>query len=119
MDKYHKIIWISRFPSTLVVETSPEPISSRLGLAGLPNIIPDKKTLMDGFYNLAYQFLDDDDEPYANTPYTGVNKRTGEGFNGVTDEDGWSERFHSDSEDEIEVHLKLDWQNNHRKLNNE
>ena len=81
-----------------------------LGLAGLPNIIPDKKTLMDGFYNLAYQFLDDDDEPYANTPYTGVNKRTGEEFKGVTNEDGWSERFHSDSKDEIEIHLELDWQ---------
>ena len=64
----------------------------------------------DGFYNLAYQFLDDDDEPYANTPYTGVNKRTGEEFKGVTNEDGWSERFHSDSKDEIEIHLELDWQ---------
>ncbi|SLJ84069.1 hypothetical protein [Psychrobacter sp. DAB_AL43B] len=82
---------------------------------GLPNIIPDKKTLMDGVYNLAYQFLDDDDEPYANTSYVAVNKQTGEEFKGVTDKDGWSERFHSDSEDEIEIHLELDWQDDELK----
>ena len=86
-----------------------------MGLAGLPSLVPHKKTMMDGVYSLAYQFLDDDDEPYANTPYTAVNKLTGEGFNGVTDEDGWSERFHSDSEDEIEIHLELDWQNDELK----
>ncbi|NRD71638.1 DUF2345 domain-containing protein [Psychrobacter okhotskensis] len=54
-----------------------------LSLAGLPNIIPDKKTLMDGVYNLAYQFVDDDEEPYANTPYTAINKVTGEEFKGM------------------------------------
>ncbi|OXL23575.1 DUF2345 domain-containing protein [Psychrobacter sp. DAB_AL32B] len=90
-----------------------------LGLGVLPNIIPDKKTLVDGVYSLAYQFLDDDDVPYANISYTAVNKKTGEEFKGVTNKDGWSERFHSNSEDEIEVHLELDWQDNHRKLNNE
>ena len=83
-----------------------------LSLAGLPSIIPEKKTLMDGVYSLAYQFLDDDDEPYANTPYTATNKQTGEEFKGMTDKDGWSERFRSDSEDEIEVHLELPWQDN-------
>ena len=67
---------------------------------------------MDGVYNLAYQFLDDDDQPYANIAYTAVNKRTGETFEGTTDQNGWSERFHSNREDEIEVHLELDWQNN-------
>ena len=77
-----------------------------LSLAGLPSIIPEKKTLMDGVYSLAYQFLDDDDEPYANTPYTATNKQTGEEFKGMTDKDGWSERFRSDSEDEIEVSLR-------------
>ena len=85
-----------------------------LGLGLLPNTILDKKTLMDGVYNLAYQFLDDDDEPYANTSYVAVNKKTGEEFRGITNEDGWSERFHSDSEDEIEVHLELDWQNDEK-----
>lgn len=85
--------------------------SDGLGLTGLPNIIPKAKTLMDGVYNLAYQFLDDDDEPYAHTVYTATNKRTGEEFRGITNEYGWSERFHSNSEDEIEVHLELDWQN--------
>ncbi|MBE0444519.1 DUF2345 domain-containing protein [Psychrobacter sp. FME5] len=86
-----------------------------MGLAGLPSIIPDKKTLMDGVYSLAYQFLDDDDVPYANILYTAVNTKTGEEFKGVTNEDGWSERFHSNSEDEIEVHLELDWQNDELK----
>ncbi|MDN3454744.1 hypothetical protein, partial [Psychrobacter sp. APC 3350] len=81
-----------------------------LSLAGLPSIIPEKKTLMDGVYNLAYQFINDEKEPYANIPYTAINKRTGEEFNGVTDKDGWSERFYSNNEDEIEVHLELDWQ---------
>ncbi|MGO2340994.1 MAG: DUF2345 domain-containing protein, partial [Psychrobacter sp.] len=81
-----------------------------LSLAGLPSIIPEKKTLMDGVYNLAYQFINDEKEPYANTHYTAINKRTGEEFNGVTDKDGWSERFHSDNKDEIEIHLELPWQ---------
>ena len=81
-----------------------------LSLAGLPSLIPYAKTLMDGVYNLAYQFLDDDDVPYTNTSYTAVNKKTGEKFKGVTDKDGWTERFHSDSEEEIDVHLELDWQ---------
>ena len=84
-------------------------------LAGLPNIIPDKKTLMDGVYNLAYQFVDDDEEPYANTPYTAINKVTGEEFKGITDKDGWSERFQSNSEDDIEVVLKLDWQSDNER----
>ena len=48
--------------------------------------------------------------PYTNTSYTAVNKKTGEKFKGVTDKDGWTERFHSDSEEEIDVHLELDWQ---------
>ena len=86
-----------------------------LSLAGLPNIIPDKKTLMDGVYNLAYQFVDDDEEPYANTPYTAINKVTGEEFKGNTDKDGWSERFQSNSEDDIEVVLKLDWQSDNER----
>ncbi len=81
-----------------------------LGLAGLPSLIPYGKTLINGVYNLAYQFVNDDEEPYSNTPYLAVNKITGEEFEGVTDENGWSERFHSNNEDEIEVHLELDWQ---------
>lgn len=86
-----------------------------LGLGGLPNVIPNKKTLMDGVYSLAYQFSDDDDIPYANTPYTAVNKTTQETYSGVTDEKGWTERFHSDQEDEIDIHLELYWQHNEEK----
>ncbi|MGP5203027.1 DUF2345 domain-containing protein [Psychrobacter aquimaris] len=77
-----------------------------LSLGILPNIIPDKKTLMDGVYNLAYQFLDDDDEPYANTPYVAVNKETGEEFRGITDAEGNTETFYSSDPDELKVHLE-------------
>ncbi|MGM8886899.1 DUF2345 domain-containing protein [Psychrobacter sp. 1U2] len=87
----------------------------RLGV--LPSLIPYAKTLMDGVYNLAYQFVDDDEVPYANTPYTAVNKTTGENFKGTTDENGWSARFHSDNEDEIDVRLDLKWQTEGKKDN--
>ena len=45
-----------------------------------------------------------------NTPYTAINKVTGEEFKGNTDKDGWSERFQSDNKDDIDIHLELIWQ---------
>ncbi|SJN26763.1 PAAR domain-containing protein [Psychrobacter sp. JB385] len=61
-------------------------------------------------YNTAFQFLADDDTPYANFNYIAKNKQTGETYQGITDEDGWTERFYSDNDDEIEVMLDLEWQ---------
>lgn len=61
-------------------------------------------------YNTAFQFLDDDDMPYVNFNYTAKNKQSGQTYQGVTGEDGWTERFYSDSDDEIEVKLDLEWQ---------
>lgn len=61
-------------------------------------------------YNTAFQFLADDSTPYANFSYIAKNKQTGETYQGITDEDGWTERFYSDSDDEIEVMLDLEWQ---------
>jgi len=61
-------------------------------------------------YNKAFQFLSDDNIPYANFDYTAINKQSGENYHGVTDENGWTERFYSDSDDEIEVKLDLEWQ---------
>jgi len=82
-----------------------------LGLAGLPSIIPEKKTLMDGVYNLAYQFIFARNMPYANVAYTAKNITTGETTQGITDKNGWTEQFYTDTENEIEVHLGLPWQN--------
>ena len=81
-----------------------------LGLGVLPSLIPYAKTLMDGVYNLAYQFVFENDIPYASVAYTAKNIVTGETFNGVTDEHGWTEQFYTNSENEIEVHLDLPWQ---------
>ena len=89
------------------------------GLAGLPSVIPKTKTLMYGVYNLAQQFVDEDNVPYANTPYTATNKTTSETFEGTTDEKGWTERFQSNSEDEIDIHIELNWQNNNGSEANE
>ncbi|WP_227502397.1 MULTISPECIES: DUF2345 domain-containing protein [unclassified Psychrobacter] len=90
-----------------------------LGLAGLPSIIPDKKTLMDGVYNLVQQFVDEDNVPYANMPYRAINKTTGETFEGTTDEKGWTERFQSNSEEEINIHIDLNWQDDYGSEANE
>ena len=62
-------------------------------------------------YNTAFQFVADDDTSYANFNYTATNKQSGQTYQGVTDADGWTERFYSDNDDEIEVKLDLEWQN--------
>ncbi len=82
-----------------------------LGLVSLPSVIPYKKSLMDGVYNLAYQFIFAKDMPYANVAYTAKNIITGETTKGTTDKNGWTEQFYTDTENEIEVHLDLPWQN--------
>ena len=83
-----------------------------LGLAGLPSLIPYVKTLIDGVYNLTFQFVFANNIPYANVGYTGTNKRTGKVYQGTTNKDGWTEEFYSESEDEIEINLHLPWQDN-------
>jgi hypothetical protein len=62
-------------------------------------------------YNTAFQFVADDDTPYVNYNYTAINKHSGQTYQGVTNEDGWTERFYSDNNDEIEIKLDLEWQN--------
>lgn len=61
-------------------------------------------------YNIAVQFVNDEGMPYINMAYTARHKRTGQIHTGVTDKEGFTERFFSDSPDEYDVHLKLDWQ---------
>lgn len=61
-------------------------------------------------YNTAFQFIADDQIPYDNVNYTATNKQSGQNYQGVTDEEGWTERFYSDNDDEIEVKLDLEWQ---------
>lgn len=57
--------------------------------------------------NLRFHFMDDDDVPYANTEYIatfpdGTTKK------GITDGEGYTEFFYSDTEQEIKVHLVLE-----------
>ncbi|PKG35063.1 PAAR domain-containing protein [Psychrobacter sp. Sarcosine-3u-12] len=61
-------------------------------------------------YDIAFQFVTDNSEPYADINYEAVNKNTGKVYKGKTDEKGWTERFYSDTEDEYDVRLDLDWQ---------
>lgn len=61
-------------------------------------------------YDIAFQFLTDDNEPYIEVNYQATNKTTGKTYHGKTDEAGWTERFYSDTKDEYDVHLDLDWQ---------
>lgn len=73
-----------------------------LGLAGLPSLIAG------AMYKAKFKFADDDDIPYANTPYIAKNENTKETFEGVTDDEGNTETFYSSNPDEIKIHLKLD-----------
>ncbi|WP_426138826.1 hypothetical protein [Psychrobacter sp. TWR1-1-1] len=74
--------------------------------------LPWQNSTDDKPYNLTYQFVFANNLPYANVKYIGKNIRTGEVYRGTTDENGWTEEFHSESEDEIELSLNLPWQNN-------
>ncbi|MGP9638055.1 DUF2345 domain-containing protein [Psychrobacter sp. AOP3-A1-26] len=71
-----------------------------LGLAGLPSLIAG------AMFKAQFKFADDDDIPYANTPYIAINENTKERFEGVTDIEGNTETFFSSNPDEIKVHLK-------------
>ncbi|MBE0443583.1 hypothetical protein EI164_16360, partial [Psychrobacter sp. FME13] len=70
------------------------------GLAGLPSLVAG------AMYKAQFKFADDDDIPYANTPYIAINENTQETFEGVTDIEGNTETFYSSDPDEIKVHLK-------------
>ena len=70
------------------------------GLAGLPSLVAG------AMYKAQFKFADDDDIPYANTPYIAINENTKETFEGVTDTEGNTETFFSSDPDEIKVHLK-------------
>ncbi len=61
-------------------------------------------------YDTAFHFVDNEDVPYAGFHYTAENKQSGQIYKGITDESGWTERFYSDTDDQIEVKLDLEWQ---------
>ncbi|MBE0405582.1 MULTISPECIES: hypothetical protein [unclassified Psychrobacter] len=73
-----------------------------MGWDGLPSLIAG------AMYKAQFRFADDDDIPYANTPYIAINENTKERFEGVTDIEGNTETFFSSNPDEIKAHLKLD-----------
>ncbi len=73
----------------------------------IANTSPKKeKEVFDG----RIKFVDDNSIPYANISYIAENMNSGEQYSGVTDSDGWTERFFSDTQDMIVVHLDLPWQ---------
>ena len=61
-------------------------------------------------YDTAFHFVDNEDVPYVGFHYTAENKQSGQIYKGITDESGWTERFYSDTDDQIEVKLDLEWQ---------
>lgn len=61
-------------------------------------------------HDIAFQFKTDDDIPYVNIDYEAINKTSGKIYKGKTDEEGWTERFYSDTKDEYDVKLDLEWQ---------
>lgn len=71
------------------------------GLGGLPSLVAG------AMYKAQFRFADDDDVPYADTPYIAINERTKEIYEGFTDEEGKTELFYSAEPDEIKAHLKL------------
>ncbi|UYZ82889.1 hypothetical protein MTZ49_09715 [Entomomonas sp. E2T0] len=57
-------------------------------------------------YNKRFQFIDDDQQPYANYDYIayfedGTSKR------GTTDQEGYTEEFYTATEQKISVHLVM------------
>ncbi|ECC1562827.1 type IV secretion protein Rhs, partial [Salmonella enterica subsp. salamae] len=57
-------------------------------------------------YYLRFHFIDDDSVPYANTRYV-AHFADGTQREGVTDDEGYTEVFIKDNEEEIRIHLFL------------
>lgn len=73
-----------------------------LSLAGLPN-----KQILSTLFSVAFKFTDDNDNPLMYVNYEATNLNTGEKTTGVTDKNGHTERFAANNSEEIEVHLKI------------
>lgn len=56
--------------------------------------------------SLTYQFVDDDDKPYAFTKYIAYYQN-GHEVSGVTDKDGWTSTLYSTDPQEVKIHLEI------------
>lgn len=93
-----------------------EKVSSQ-GMAISASQLKESPTQTPSTYSASVRFVDDDGYPYANVSYTAKNKKTSKIHSGRTDENGQTPHFFTDSPDEYEIKLDLDWQN--KEMNNE
>ncbi|ERL55787.1 DUF2345 domain-containing protein [Psychrobacter aquaticus] len=79
-----------------------------LGLAGLPNIIPETKTLMNGVYNLAYQFLDGENEGISNNEYIIIDEKSKLIESGITTDSGRTQTVYTERSEKLITFLKIE-----------
>ncbi|MDR2871374.1 MAG: type VI secretion system tip protein VgrG [Xanthomonadaceae bacterium] len=76
------------------------------GPAGMDYRMP-RLSKTSGDYNLRFRFMDDDGIPYAHTPYI-AHLPDGTAKEGITDQDGYTSTYFSDTQENVAVHLRLE-----------
>ena len=79
-----------------------------LSLAGLPSLVPHKKTLMDGVYSLAYQFVDEQREGIKGNEYIIIDENAKLIKSGTTTEIGETQTVHTESSEKLVAFLKIE-----------
>lgn len=63
-------------------------------------VLPESK----GIFNLSIQLIDNQNTPYKNKAYFAISE-SGKQFEGMTDENGYTQRIYTEKEEQISFHL--------------
>jgi len=63
-------------------------------------VLPESK----GIFNLSVQLIDNQNTPYKNKAYFAISE-SGKQFEGMTDENGYTQRIYTEKEEQISFHL--------------